>query len=112
MNGGIEVSQEGFVRDFLRSHQHAGGRAKTQGPKETLIMSVEEEAGMLEAVPVDLKGKEHLVKEAHRRVGEMLWFLSPLKAGYPVRDFDYVVENYQVPGGSDYHRRSSTRLPE
>eukprot|EP00439_Symbiodinium_sp_Y106_P082434 s24_g21.t2 len=76
VNGGIEVSQEGFVRELLRSHQHAGGRAKTQGPKETLIMSVEEEAGMLEAVPVDLKGKEHLVKEAQRRVGEMLWLSS------------------------------------
>ena len=75
-NGGIEVSQEGFIRELLRSHQHKGGRAKTQGSKETLIMSVEEEAEMFEAAPVDLKGKEHLVKEAQRLVGEMLWLSS------------------------------------
>ena len=73
MNNGIEVSQEGFIRELLRSHEHGGGRAKTQGAKEILIMSVEEEADMLMAAPIDLKGKEHLVKEAQRRVGEMLW---------------------------------------
>ena len=76
VNGGIEVSQEGFIRELLRSHQHDGGRAKTQGPKETLIMTAEEQACLLEAGPVDLKGKERVVKEAQRRVGEMLWLSS------------------------------------
>ena len=76
VNGGIEVSQEGFIRELLRSHQHDGGRAKTQRPKETLIMTAEEEACLLEAGPVDLKGKERVVKQAQRRVGEMLWLSS------------------------------------
>ena len=70
------MSQEGFIRELLRSHQHDGGRAKTQGPKETLIMTAEEQACLLEAGPVDLKGKERVVKEAQRRVGEMLWLSS------------------------------------
>ena len=76
VDNGIEVSQEGFIREVLRSHQHNGARAKTQGPKEMLIMSAEEEAKMLEAAPVDLEGKERYIKEAQRRVGEMLWLSS------------------------------------
>ena len=39
-------------------------------------MSAEEEAMMLEATPVNLEGKETLVKEAQRRVGELLWLSS------------------------------------
>ena len=39
-------------------------------------MSPEEEAMMLEAQPANLEGKEHIVKEAQRRVGEMLWLSS------------------------------------
>ncbi|CAE7301732.1 RE1 [Symbiodinium sp. CCMP2592] len=76
VNEGIEVSQEGFIRELLRAHNHDGGRAKTQGPKETLIMSAEEEASLLDAIPIDLKGKEKVIKEAQRRVGEMLWLSS------------------------------------
>eukprot|EP00439_Symbiodinium_sp_Y106_P027213 s7960_g3.t1 len=76
VNGGIEVSQEGFIRELLRSHNHDGSRSKTQGPRDVLIMSPEEEAMMLEAQPANLEGKEHIVKEAQRRVGEMLWLSS------------------------------------
>ena len=76
VDNGIEVSQEGFIREVLRSHQHNGAWAKTQGPKEMLIMSAEEEAKMLEGAPVDLEGKERYIKEAQRRVGEMLWLSS------------------------------------
>ena len=76
VDGGIEVCQEGFIRELLRAHQHDGARSKTQGSKENLIMSAEEEAMMLEATPVNLEGKETLVKEAQRRVGELLWLSS------------------------------------
>ncbi|CAE7540315.1 RE1 [Symbiodinium sp. CCMP2592] len=76
VNGGIEVCQEGFIRELLRAHQHNGARSKTQGAKETLIMSAEEEAMMIEGSLVNLEGKEHLVKEAQRRVGELLWLSS------------------------------------
>ena len=76
VDNGIEISQEGFIKEMLRAYQHEGKRAKTQGPKELLIMSAEEEAKMLEAQPVDLTGKEKIVKEAQRRVGELNWLSS------------------------------------
>ena len=76
VDNGIEISQEGFIKELLRAHQHEGKRAKTQGPKELLIMSAEEETKMLEAQPVDLTGKEKIVKEAQRRVGELNWLSS------------------------------------
>ncbi|OLP98027.1 Retrovirus-related Pol polyprotein from transposon TNT 1-94 [Symbiodinium microadriaticum] len=76
VDNGIEVAQEGFIRELLRSHQHAGGKSRTQGPKELLIMSAEEETKLLEAAPVNLEGKEQVLKEAQKRVGEMLWLSS------------------------------------
>ena len=76
VDGGVEVCQEGFIRELLRSHQHDGARSKTQGPKELMIMSAEEEAMMLEGTPTVDEAKEHLVKDAQRRVGELLWLSS------------------------------------
>ena len=76
VNGGVEVCQEGFIRELLRSHHHDGAKAKTQGPKELLIMSAEEEALMLEGDVPNNEGKERLIKEAQRRVGELLWLSS------------------------------------
>ena len=73
VDGGVELAQEGFVRELLRSHSHDGSRSMTQGPKETLVMSPEEEEAIINAQPVDLSGREHELKEAQRRVGECLW---------------------------------------
>eukprot|EP00439_Symbiodinium_sp_Y106_P051854 s4000_g6.t3 len=73
VDGGIELAQEGFVRELLRAHGHDGSRSMTQGPKETLIMTTEEEEAIINAQPTDLSGREHELKEAQRRVGECLW---------------------------------------
>ncbi|CAE7357873.1 unnamed protein product, partial [Symbiodinium sp. CCMP2456] len=73
---GFEIAQEGFINELLRAHQHGGGRSKTQGPRETLLLSEEEEQALLSAETVHLQGREQEVKEAQRRVGEMLWLSS------------------------------------
>ena len=73
VSGGVELSQEGFINEILRAHDHKGQRSQIQGPRETLLLSDEEERALIDAPyePVDLKSKA--VKEAQRRVGEMLW---------------------------------------
>ncbi|CAE7495091.1 RE2 [Symbiodinium sp. CCMP2592] len=70
---GVELAQEGFVRELLRSHGHDGSRSKTPGAKETVVLTLEEEEAMILAQPVDLEGKEDQVKAAQRVVGELLW---------------------------------------
>ncbi|OLQ10423.1 Copia protein [Symbiodinium microadriaticum] len=82
---GIELAQEGFVRELLRAHGHDGSRAKTQGPKDTMVLSLEEEQAIILAEPADLTGKETEVKMAQRRVGELLWL-----AGRTRPDIQYV----------------------
>ena len=73
VDSGIELAQEGFIRELLRSHGHDGSRAKTQGPKDTMVLTLEEEEAMITAQPSDLSGREDEVKMAQRRVGELLW---------------------------------------
>ena len=74
--GGVEMGQEGFINELLRSYNHCGARSKIQGPRETLILTDEEERALIEAQPVDTTGKEEIIKEAQRRVGELLWLTS------------------------------------
>ena len=73
VDSGIELAQEGFIRELLRSHGHDGSRAKAQGPKDTMVLTLEEEEAMITAQPSDLSGREDEVKMAQRRVGELLW---------------------------------------
>ncbi|CAE7038587.1 unnamed protein product [Symbiodinium sp. CCMP2592] len=70
---GVELAQEGFVRELLRSHGHDGSKSKTPGTKETMVLTLGEEEAMILAQPVDLSGKEDQVKAAQRVVGELLW---------------------------------------
>ena len=46
---------------------------KTQGPKETMVLTLEEEEAMITAQPTDLDNRGEEVKMAQRRVGELLW---------------------------------------
>ena len=73
VDGGIELAQEGFVRELLRAHRQDGTRSKTQGPKETMVLSLQEEEAIILAKPADTKGKEDEIKKAQRCVGELLW---------------------------------------
>ena len=73
---GVELSQEGFVNEILRAHNHKGGRSQSQGPRETLLLSDEEERAIIDADPVVVDPKCPEVKEAQRRVGELLWLVG------------------------------------
>ena len=70
---GYEISQEGYIKELLRAHGHNGKRSMSQGSRETLLLTEEEESALIGAEPVDLTGREREVKEAQRWVGEMLW---------------------------------------
>ncbi|OLP85824.1 hypothetical protein AK812_SmicGene33144 [Symbiodinium microadriaticum] len=64
VEGGVEMAQEGFVKELLRTYGHNGTRSKLQGPRETMILSDEEERALIDAGPVDTTGKENAIKEA------------------------------------------------
>ena len=72
----MELCQEGFIRELLRSCKHDGSRSTGQGQRELLILSHEEEQALLEAGPVNLAGLEAEVKQAQKRVGELMWLMS------------------------------------
>ncbi|CAE7564255.1 unnamed protein product [Symbiodinium sp. CCMP2456] len=74
--GGVEICQEGFINEILRVHNHRGGRSQSQGPKETLLLSDEEERALIDADPVTIDTSSPVVKEAQRRVGELLWLMG------------------------------------
>ena len=73
---GVELAQEGFVNEILRAHNHKGGRSQSQGPRETLLLSDEEERALIDAEPTQVDQKNPAVKEAQRRVGELLWLMG------------------------------------
>ncbi|CAE7943851.1 GIP [Symbiodinium sp. KB8] len=83
---GFELGQEGFVRELLRSYKHCGARSTSQGPRELLILSDEEEKALLEAEPADSEGKENEIKQAQKRVGELMWLMSRTRP-----DLQYIV---------------------
>ena len=85
-SAGIELGQEGFVRELLRSYKHNGARSTSQGPKELLILSHEEEEALLNAEACDLQGLEAEVKQAQKRVGELMWLMSRTRP-----DIQYIV---------------------
>ncbi|CAE7934645.1 RE1, partial [Symbiodinium sp. KB8] len=76
VKNGIELSQEGFIGEVLRAHHHKGGRSHSQGPKETLLLTDEEEQALIQAEPTQRDPKDPAVKEAQRRVGELLWLMG------------------------------------
>ncbi|CAE7251196.1 putative transposon protein [Symbiodinium microadriaticum] len=71
--GGAELAQEGFIKELLRSYGHNGSRSWSQGSRETLVLTAEEEEAIINAAPASMEGREAEVKQAQRQVGEMLW---------------------------------------
>ena len=76
VQGAVELCQEGFIRELLRSYKHDGSRSTSQGQRELLILSHEEEQALLESEPANLEGLEAEVKQAQKRVGELMWLMS------------------------------------
>eukprot|EP00439_Symbiodinium_sp_Y106_P005570 s1692_g1.t1 len=72
VQGAVELCQEGFIRELLKSYKHDGSRSTSQGQRELLILSHEEEQALLESEPANLEGLEAEVKQAQKRVGELM----------------------------------------
>ena len=83
---GFELGQEGFVRELLRAYKHSGARSTSQGQRELLILSHEEEQALLEAEPTSTEGLENEIKQAQKRVGELMWLMSRTRP-----DLQYIV---------------------
>ena len=73
---GVELAQEGFINEILRSYHHQAARSQSQGSRETLLLSEEEEKALIDAEPAKVDMKSPAVKEAQKRVGEMLWLMG------------------------------------
>ena len=71
--GGVEIAQHGFISELLRSYNHKGSRSWSQGSREMMVLTPEEEEAILNSEPVNLEGREAEVKQAQKRVGELLW---------------------------------------
>ncbi|CAE7830743.1 TY5A [Symbiodinium sp. CCMP2592] len=71
--GGVEVAQHGFITELLRAYNHKGSRSWSQGSRDLMVLTPEEEEAILNAEPVNLEGREAEVKQAQKRVGELLW---------------------------------------
>ena len=71
--GGVEIAQHGFISELLRSYNHKGLRSWSQGSRDMMALTPEEEEAILNAEPVNLEGREAEFKQAQKRVGELLW---------------------------------------
>ena len=74
-DNGFELGQKKFVQELLRSHSHSGRRSMLPGPRDSLMLTVEEEEALVGAVePAQVD--EGVLRMAQRRVGELLWLAS------------------------------------
>ena len=48
---GFELGQRGFVQELLRSHGHGGRRSRSQGSRDAMMLTVEEEEALIAAKP-------------------------------------------------------------
>ena len=81
----FEVSQKGFIKELLRSHEHKGTKSWSMGPRDLLLLTPEEEEELLQDNPAPLTD-EPVLRQAQRRVGELLWLMSRTRP-----DLQYVV---------------------
>ena len=83
----FEVSQKGFIEELFRAHGHKGSKSWSMGPRDQLLLTPEEEEELLEETP-PRQGEVDLaeLRQAQRRVGELLWLMSRSRP-----DLQYVV---------------------
>ena len=74
-SAGFELGQKGFVQELLRSHAHTGRRSMLPGPRDSLMLTVEEEEALINVVE-PVQAEESVLRMAQRRVGELLWLAS------------------------------------
>ena len=73
---GFELGQRGFVQELLRSHGHGGRRSRSQGSRDAMMLTVEEEEALIAAKPAQREEGDPVLRLAQRRVGELLWLAS------------------------------------
>ena len=83
----FEVSQKGFIEELLRAHGHKGSKSWSMGFREQLLLTPKEEEELLEETP-PRQGEVDLaeLRQAQRRVVELLWLMSRSRP-----DLQYVV---------------------
>ena len=73
---GHEVGQRGFVDELLRSHGHCGKLSTSQGSRDAWLLTTDEEEAIMAAANLPQVAESPQLREAQRRVGELLWLSS------------------------------------
>ncbi|CAE7217810.1 GIP [Symbiodinium microadriaticum] len=81
----IMVSQRAFIDELLRGHDYQGAPTPAMASREALLLTETEEMELLES-PEDVSDDTPAVREAQRRVGELLWLAGRTRPdlSYPV----------------------------
>ncbi|CAE7370077.1 TY5A, partial [Symbiodinium sp. CCMP2456] len=79
------VSQKAYIDELLRGHDYKGSPSPAMASREALLLTEAEEAELLDA-PEVVSEDTACVREAQRRVGELLWLAGRTRPdlAYPV----------------------------
>ena len=109
---GFELGQEGFVRELLRAYKHSGARSTSQGQRELLILSHEEEQALLEAEPTSTEGLENEIKQAQKKGRRIDVADEPNTTGPTVHCGLDVITNFEDTGAGQSYWTATSRLPQ
>ena len=72
----FELSQKRLIEELPRAHDHKGSKSWSMGPRDLLMLTPEEEEELLQDTAPLTGEAEPAVRQAQRRVGELLWLMS------------------------------------
>ena len=72
----FELSQKGFLEELRRAHDHKGSKSWSMGPRDSLMLTPEEREELLQHTAPLTGEAGAAVRQAQRRVGELLWLMS------------------------------------
>ena len=72
----LSCPKRGFIEELLRAHDHKGSKSWSMGPRDLLMLTPEEEEELLQDTAPPTGEAEPAVRQAQRRVGELLWLMS------------------------------------
>ena len=82
----FELSEKGFIEELLRAHDHKGSKSWSMGPRDSLMLTPEEEEALLQNTAPQTGEAEPAIHQAQGRAGELLWLMSRTRS-----DLQYVV---------------------
>ena len=84
-HGEFMLSQRAFIDELIRGHDYQGPSSPAMGSRETLLLTEEEEMELLND-PEEQSQDLNAVREAQKRVGELLWLSGRTRPDlqYPV----------------------------